>query len=976
MENRKKNSSLLSKWKNREDKVSVAPIIIKAPEYATIPLSSGQQRIWFLQQLYPENPFYNYSESLAFEGYLNVQHLKKSIQQLFLDNEILRSFYPVLDGRPVLKVSDILSDVRELDFSDFTDDDKASDEIDKIMQEQSAGIFNLARPGLVKVSLFKRNANSHILFLTMHHIIIDEWSIGILKEQLASNYRKLSKGLNLEPHSPYVQFSDYSYWERNKNIDTVQLNYWKEILSDNIPILNLQTDYNRPVRPAFKGKQFTQYLSTKLSSQILGLSKNLETTPFVFLLTVYYILLQRYSGQEDILVGTPVSNRSVKSLENILGFFIDTVVLRNKVDTSLSFSELVKVVKKNTLDAFSNKEIPFDTLVKELKVERSLAINPFFQVMFLYHPETKAPSFGNRVRLAEQAEFDTEVAKFDLTLSISESEGLLALTFEYDTDLFQESTITRFLEHYQVLLKDIVQNPDTIIGKLAMLTESEKDFFLEKPVSSGNHLSSYSAIHHLIEDVCKTFAKNTAVSYKNQSLTYEELDSKAGKLALSIVEKTKKRNEIVGLCVDKSVDMIVGLLAILKAGCAYLPIDPKYPLERLSFILEDAQCDVIVTHSSLNTLFEDSNKEILAVNHIDQAAIASDVEIPKVNEEDIAYVIYTSGSTGKPKGVPISHKNIINSTAGRLVFYPNSPDAFLLMSSISFDSSKAGIFWTLCTGGNLIITENRIEQDISKIETLIENHAVTHTLMLPSLYKLILEHGTPMKLGSLNTVVVAGEACTPSICEMHFDRLPNVNLYNEYGPTEATVWCIAHQIEKSDISGVVPIGKAVADAKVYLLDKNLNLVPYGAVGEIYVGGPGLAKGYINRADLSAEAFIANPFGSVSAEKIYKTGDLGRFRNDGAIEFLGRADHQVKIRGFRVELDEIEKAISGDNSITDVVVMVVESRETIDMIDIGDLSNSIALGSILKQNLSSTELNEFLSAVEFLKTERSGHFSQK
>lgn len=975
MENRTKNSSLLSKWKNREDKIPAAQLITKAPEDAIIPLSSGQQRIWFLQQLYPENPFYNYSESLAFEGELNVDHLKKSVEQLFLDNEILRSFYPVLDGRPVLKISDIFSDVEEYDFSDFTDD-KASAKIDKIMREQSAGIFNLARPGLVRVSLLKRNADSHILFFTMHHIIIDEWSIGILKEQLASNYLKLSEGLNLEPHNPIVRFSDYAHWERTKNIDKAQFDYWKDILSDDIPILNLHTDFIRPVRPAFKGKQYTQYLSAKLSTQILGLSKNLETTPFVFLLTVYYVLLQRYSGQEDILVGTPVSNRSVKSLENILGFFIDTVVLRNKVDTSLSFTELLKIVKKNTLDAFSHKEVPFDVLVKELKVERSLAINPFFQVMFLYHPETKTPSFGNNVRLAEQAEFDTEVAKFDLTLSISESEGLLALTFEYDTDLFEELTIARFLEHYQVLLKGITENPDVLIGKLPMLTENEKDFFLEQPVSSHNHFSSYPAIHHVIEDVCKTFAKNTAVSYKNQSLTYEELDSKASKLALSILGKTKKRNEIVGLCMEKSVDMIVGLFAIIKAGCAYLPIDPKYPLERLSFILEDAQCGIIVTQSSLNTLFEDLNNEIIAIDHIDQAAMTSDVEMPKVNEEDIAYVIYTSGSTGKPKGVPITHKNIINSTAGRLAFYSNSPDAFLLMSSISFDSSKAGIFWTLCTGGNLIITENRIEQDISKIETLIEKHAVTHTLMLPSLYKLILEHGTPLKLGSLNTVMVAGEACTPSICDMHFDKLPNVNLYNEYGPTEATVWCIAHQIEKNDNFGTVPIGKAVANAKIYLLDKNLNLLPYGAVGEIYVGGPGLAKEYINRPELSAKAFIANPYNHASDERIYRTGDLGRFRSDGAIEFLGRADHQVKIRGFRVELDEIEKAISINSTITNVVVVVEESRETIDMIDIGDLSDTKASVSVLKQHLSSTELNELLNAVELLKTERDGHFSQK
>ena len=651
-------------------------------------------------------------------------------------------------------------------------------------------------------------------------------------------------------------------------------------------------------------------------------------------------------------------------------------MLRNKVDSSLSFLELIKSLKKNTLEAFSHKDVPFETLVKELKVERSLAINPFFQVMFLYHPEAKAPSFGSSVRLANQKEFDTEVAKFDLTMSISESRGQFALTFEYDTDLFEESTIAQFLEHYQILLKGIVENPNEAICKLPMLAESEKDFFLVKPVESDNHFSSYQAIHNIIEDVSKTFAKNTAVSFKDESLTYEELESRANKLASVILEKTKKYNEIVGLCIDKSVDMIVGLLAILKAGCSYLPIDPKYPSERLSFILEDAKCDIIVTHSSLNALFGELNNEIIVVDHIAQSGTAPDIKMPEVCEDDIAYVIYTSGSTGKPKGVPITHKNIINSTAGRLEFYPNSPDAFLLMSSISFDSSKAGIFWTLCTGGNLIITENRIEQDISKVENLIAKHAITHTLMLPSLYKLILEHGTLSKLVSLNTVMVAGEASSPSMCKMHFDRVPNVNLYNEYGPTEATVWCIAHQIGKNDIARIVPIGKAVADAKVYLLDKNLNLVPNGAVGEIYIGGPGLAKGYINRTDLSEKAFITNPYGSESNEKIYKTGDLGRYRKDGAIEFLGRADHQVKIRGFRIELDEVEKAILSNHMITDVVAMVEEPGEAIDIVDIENITDSKALVTILREYLSNTELNELVSAVEFLKTERDGHLLQK
>lgn len=960
MESENKNSSLLSRWKNKEGKTLDTTSIPKAPENSVIPLSSGQQRIWFLQQLYPKNPFYNYSESLSFEGELNVNYLKQSLHQVLLNNEILRSYYPIVNGRPILKVSDDMPDVKEFDFGKLTED-AAAKEIDQLMREQSATLFDLASPSLLKISLFKQDAKRHILFFTMHHVIIDEWSISLLKDQLANNYARLTQGLNLEVKKAGIEFSDYAYWQRNEGIDSGQLDYWKDKLAGEIPILNLQTDFSRPIQPLFRGKQFTQELSPQLSSDILGLTKKMETTPFVFLLSVYYVLLQRYSGQNDILVGTPISNRSARSLENLFGFFIDTVVLRNKLDTSLSFSEFVQKIKKNTFEAFSNKDVPFDTLVKELKVERSLSINPFFQVMFLYHPESEKPSFGNDVRLTEQSEFDTEVAKFDLTLSISESNGLLSLTFEYDTDLFEESTIAGLLEHYKILLQGIFLNPNLTIAEIPMLTKREEEIFLEEFVPANDHFSAYTGIHHIIEDVCQNLGDKTALTFKDNSITYRDLEKKAELLAKHILEKTKKRNEIVGLCMGRSLDMIVGMFAVLKAGCAYLPIDPNYPVERLDFILKDAECGVIVTENSLTKLFENSGKELLTTDQIELLDVSSVTELPIVREDDIAYVIYTSGSTGQPKGVPITHKNIINSTAGRLAFYPKNPDAFLLMSSISFDSSKAGIFWTLCTGGNLVITESRIEQDISKIEDLINEHSISHTLMLPSLYKLLLEHAAVSRIDCLSTVMVAGEACPASLCDMHFEKLPKVKLYNEYGPTEATVWCIAHTIEKSDGAKGVPIGKAVANAKVYLLNENLNLVPFGAVGEIYIGGPGLATAYINKPQLTEKAFIINSFGNGPSEKLYKTGDLGRYRKDGAIEFLGRLDHQVKIRGFRIELDEIEKVILDDSSVTDVVAMVEESRDSVDFIEIHDFSDSVELTKLLKQYLSDIELNELLSS---------------
>ena len=947
MEKSDKNNSLLSRWKNREEKEVALTTIPKAPDTSSAPLSSGQQRIWFLQELYKDNPFYNYSEALTFQGDLKVECLKDSLEHIFFANEVLRSYYPTVSGSPIVKTHNNVPEIKEYDFSHLTKPE-AGKATEAVMRQQSSQVFDLSVPSLVRVSLIKLSVNKTLLFFTMHHIIIDEWSIDVLKQQLADTYLKLLSGQSLDIPDETLQYCDYAYWERNTPIDEKQLEYWRKSLSGDLPILNLQTDRTRPARPSFKGKQQALPLDKELSSDILNTSKQLGTTPFVFLLTVYYILLYKYSGQSDILVGTPIANRSSKSLEKVLGFFINTVVLRSKLEDSSSFLNLMEIVKSNTLSAFSNKEIPFDVLVKELKVERSLAVSPFFQVMFLYHSATATPSFGTDLHLVDETEFDTEVSKFDLTLSISESKGTLSLAFEYDTDLFESTTISRFLSHYKMLLNGVITNPNESIGQLPMMTIEEKKVLFPQVVEGRNHFKTYPGIHNIISDVSHQIPNRNALTFNNVFLSYGELDRRSGIIAEAILQKTKKRNEIVMLCMDRSVEMIVSLLAILKAGCAYLPMDPNYPMERLSFILEDANCNIVVTHSSLTKVFDGTNKNTILVDTVD-FDVELDIVLPEVKEDDLAYVIYTSGSTGKPKGVPITHKNIINSTAGRLDFYPKNPSAFLLMSSISFDSSKAGIFWTLCTGGNLILTENRIEQDLTQIEGLIEKHKVSHTLMLPSLYKVLLEHGSTTKLKSLDTVIVAGEACTRSLCEIHYINLPSVHLYNEYGPTEATVWCLAHKVEKSNSLDDVPIGRPVANAEVYLLNEAKRMVPYGAVGEIYIGGPGVSNGYLNRADLTEKVFVKNPLG-VGSATIYRTGDLGRYRNNETIEFLGRADHQVKVRGFRIELDEVEKTISEYDKVTATVAMVEDNKRLEAYITVSSTVEERALKLFLKEKL--------------------------
>ncbi|MEO0526004.1 MAG: amino acid adenylation domain-containing protein [Bacteroidota bacterium] len=919
MKEKNKKESLLSQWKHRKkDKKTTINGISKTPEGVGIPLSNGQRRLWFLQQLYPENPFYNYSEAYTLKGNLLVAPLVEALQRLFKAHSILCSSYQIEDGEIVQKVdAHTMVEIAQFNLSDLGDEQKELEK-QRIIYSDSRTVFSLNKAPLFKISLLKIQSDEHLLFITMHHIITDKWSMGIFRKQLAQYYIDLCGKVPMVKKPVPLQYGDYAFWEQQRDLDSQQLQYWKDKLSGEIPILNLPTDHTRPKRSSFNGSHHIKELSEPLSKELLALAKKLEVTPYILLLSVYYLLLYRYTGQEDILIGSPISNRNHVDLEEMIGFFNETVVLRTGIVPQYSFIDLVKKVKQTTFEAFTNNGIPFEILVKELNAERSLGVNPFFQSMFLYHDVPKNPFFGDELQLLH-SNFDSKVSKFDLTLYISQENGQLSSTVEYATDLFHKTTIDRFQEHLQLLLQGVVKNPNGAIPGIPMLTPYEKEFFLSEIVKPESIFTSHTGIHQIIEKIALERKNATALVFGDESMSYGELNTKANEIAVQIIQHTRGENICVGLCLERSLDMIVGILGILKARSAYLPIDPEYPKQRIAYMVGDASISLILTQESLSPLFSQSDTNTILIDNTEILDDRPKVTLPRIEPDDLAYVIYTSGSTGKPKGVPISHKNIIESTAGRLEFYSENPKAFLLMSSIAFDSSKAGIFWTLCTGGTLVIAEKRLEQDLLKIEELIASHAISHTLMLPSLYHLILEHCDTSKLQSLKSVIVAGEVSTSTMCKSHFKRLPNTKLYNEYGPTEATVWCIAHEVKKEDLNHRIPIGKPVANAKIYLLDKNLNLVPYGAIGELYVGGEGLSKGYLNRSELNVVAYVQNPFNAFKG-KLYKTGDLGRYTQKGTIEFLGRADQQIKIRGFRVELDEIKKALLEYPGIQDVVVI--------------------------------------------------------
>lgn len=948
-------ASILSQWKNKNKGKISSKNSIEVTKSKLIPLSHGQEQLWFLQKLYPNNSFYNYAEVYVLKGNLNIDYLKKAILQVVIDHDVLRSIYIDHDGHITQKVGDAL--IPDIEFYDFSrlPSQKIERELSTLSLKDAKTKFNLEKGPLLKFSLAKSSNLEHHLFVTLNHIITDKWSMMVFREQIALHYRQLLKNIELVSLRPRIQYFDYAYNQKKINLSDSKLDYWKAKLKGEITPLNFPLDYKRPLQPTFKGLINTKSYNTNLSQDILAFAKKIETTPYVLFLTVYYILLHKYSAQKDICVGSPVANRNHKDLEELIGFFNDTIVLRTKIESEITFSDLVKEVRKTTLDAFSNKEIPFDLLVKTLKPKRALNLNPFFQVMFIYHKVPKKPVFGDDLSI-EHVPSEMGAAKFDLTLYVAEEEGIISPTIEYATDLFKEDTIVEIHNQLIKILGDVIKNPQLKISDIS-LKEKKENTFIDKDLNKL--VNTHNGIHSFIEKIALKNPNEIAVTFGNSSITYTDLNKKATIIAQSLLEKTKGENQIVGLCVNRSIEMIIGLLGILKSGCAYLPIDPDYPKQRINYMVTDADVNYILTQKEHIPVLEKSNSEIILIRN--SLEIISNIELPVIRNEKLAYVIYTSGSTGKPKGVPITHKNILTSTLGRFNFYEHKPTSFLLFSSIAFDSSKAGLFWTLCSGGNLVISEKRLEQNIHQIEETIKKNKVSHTLMLPTLYNLILEHAAVNSLKTLNTVAVAGEACLPNIVQKHFDKLPNTLLYNEYGPTEATVWCIAHKINIDDVNNTVPIGKAVANAEIYLLDENLKVVADNEIGQIYIGGPGLSGIYINRPDLTQEAYIDNPFATkIGTEKLYKTGDLARYRKDGAIEFLGRVDQQVKIRGYRVETSEIEKVLLTNTLVDDAVVVVDESKKSFNPSLHQNINNQDLL-KLLKTYLTDNEIDKLISS---------------
>jgi amino acid adenylation domain-containing protein len=913
-----------------------APPLEPSERNGALPLSFAQQRLWFLDKLEPGSPFYNLPAALRIEGALDETALARCLDEIVRRHEVLRTNFDIVDGEPAQVIAQQRHLVLEkIDLSHMPPTEREAATRRHIEEEAQQG-FDLAHDALVRARLLRLDDKSHVLLITLHHIVCDGWSVGVLVRELSVLYAAYRAGEETPLAELAVQYADYARWQREwlaGDVLAAQLRYWKNQLAGAPPVLELPADRSRPGVQTFVGAQQTFNIGSDLTCALKKLSRRAGATLFMTLLAAFKVLLRRYTGQGDIVVGTPIAGRNRAEIEPLIGFFVNTLVMRTDLGDNPTFQELLGRVRETTLGAYAHQDVPFEKLVEELQPARDLAHAPLFQVLFVLQ---NAPQQALSLEGLELSVLDVEstTTRFDLVLNMTETQEGLSGEVSYNTGLFDAATIERMIEHFQNLLQFVASQPQTPIAALPLSSPAEVRQLLFDWNNTDAAYPQQRCIHELFEAQAELTPDATAVRFEDEQLSYRELNARANQLA-SYLRKLGARAETrVGICVERSAEMLVGLLGILKAGAAYVPLSPAYPHERLSFIVADAEVELFLTQQRLLKNLPEVSARIISLDGEHESISREPVENLKsaASADNPAYVIYTSGSTGVPKGVEITHRSLVHSTTARLSYYRERVECFLLVSPFVFDSSVAGIFWTLCQGGTLAMLPEDSLQDPARLVATIARQRVSHVLCLPSLYSLMLERATNAQLKNLRSVIVAGEACPVELVRRHYELLPHAALFNEYGPTEATVWSAVYECDLHTIKTHIPIGRPIQNMQAYVLDEHQQPVPIGVAGELYIGGEGLARGYLRRPELTAEKFIPHPFGERSGARLYRTGDRVRFRRDGHMEFLGRADEQLKIRGYRIEPGEIEFALKACPAVSEAVVIagddVVEGKRLI------------------------------------------------
>ena len=904
----------------REASGLLLPALQPQERPADIPLSFAQERLWFLDQLGLLGAAYNIPWVLRLSGRLDSTSLERSFCELVGRHESLRTRFVTIDGEG-FQVVDAPRDV-VLDVIDVS----SEEEVRGLVDAETSRPFDLQHE-VFRVRLYRLNETEHVLLIMMHHIVSDGWSMGVLQQELSALYIAYTNGEDSPLSALELQYVDYTLWQRGwlqgEELGS-QLAYWREQLQDTPLGLELPTDRPRPAVPSHEGSRYTFALPAELSDEIRALGQSEGATLYMVLLAAFQLLLSRLSGQTDILVGSPIAGRGHRELEGLIGFFVNTLVMRTEVLGELSFRELLQEVKVMSLDAFAHQDLPFEKLVAELSPERDLSRQPLFQVVFTFQNTPEAPTQALPDLTVTTLGSEQITSKFDLTLFMYEQDGGLTCAIEYATDLFDAETIGRWSGYFEHLLSELVLSPDVPVSSVDLMSSEERqELLVDWNDTTVDHISG--CVHTMFSERVAKSPDAIAIVYEGSSLSYAELDRRSNQLAHYLQTLGVGPDVVVGLCVDRSLEMVVGILGVLKAGGAYLPLDPDYPVDRLTYMLTDAGALVLITEEGLSARFSDYGGSVF---HIDSSMDDLDgyPETPvgsQVQAEHLAYVIYTSGSTGRPKGVMVPHGCLVNLLKVTEAYFQfDVDDVWTLFHSFSFDFSVWELFACLGFGGRLVIVPNTVTREPQDYVQLLVKEQVTIINSTPPAFYAVQEIlASNITSIPLRKIIFGGGMLDPLKLSMWMNVDRSFDFVNMYGITEGTVhvtYCLLEELSKVQRS----VGHSLGNIQTYVLDERLNIVPIGVAGELYFSGAGVARGYLNRPGLTAERFVANPYG-LAGSRMYRTGDQVRWRSNGELEFLGRLDDQVKIRGYRIELGEVESALQSHTLVSQAVVLARE-----------------------------------------------------
>lgn len=905
-------ASALAASKNSVAVQRIEPRVPSGPS----PLSFAQEQVWFLDHIAPGSAVCNIGDIIDFHGEYFPDAMREAVREVACRHAILRTAFSQSGGVPaqiILPEADV--PLVELNLGSKSEEERDR-EWARVLREQIRKPFDLSRAPMFRLTMVHVSEREHRLLLTIHHILADEWSMEVFHHELKTLYEAFSKGKPSPLPELPIQYSDFASWQRDWLTGEAlasQASYWKQELAGAPSVLQLPTDKPRPATQSFRGATESFHLPSALLDRIKILGREQQATLFMMLEAAFVALLHRYTGQDDIVVGTPISGRTRTETEKLIGLFLNTVLLRAKFGDRENFLSLLKQVRERALGAYSHSDFPFERLVTELEPDRDPGRMPLFQVMFILHNSEGVSQAskvsGNRI-------LETGTSKFDLSMILSESESGLDGLIEYSTDLFEAPTIRRLAGYYSKLLEAIVANPEQSISEMAILPDAERRQLLEDWNDTAVNLPRKTlCLHQLIEEQALRTPDQVALVFEGRKTTYGELNRRANRLAHYLTGLGIGPEVLVGLCIQRSIEMVVGILGILKAGGAYVPIDPSYPSARVALVIEDAQFGFILTTEQIRTALPASRARIVSLDGDAPAIAAQSSALPPSSAaaNNLAYVIYTSGSTGKPKGVMVEHRNVVNFFAGMDRILGDRSGIWLAVTSISFDISVLELLWTLARGFQVVIHS---EGNSDKIPDKIIEHGVTHLQSTPSLLRALVSDPQSLEaLGKLKKILIGGEAL-PSSLVASLRASFSGEIYNMYGPTETAIWSTAYRVQEH--RNIIPIGKPIANTQVYVLDSELQLVPPGGIGNLFIGGDGVVRGYLHRPDLTSERFLTDPFRA--GGRLYRTGDLARFLADGNLEFMGRTDFQVKIRGHRIELGEIEATLEQQPGVRQAVVV--------------------------------------------------------